>query len=276
MDIVINGQSDSKLLLDEPPLVVQRSLARLIGLNGAMVLQQIHYWCQVEGDEKDGQVYVAKSVEDINKCFDFWSEKTIRRAITDLVQKELLIKVASKSWLRTNFLRVNYSQLDAVGDQMHPVKMTECNRSELPNASGQNDQIRSGQNDQMSLKNKSSTTTTENISEKDLQYVPSKNLVTRLRMSGVNVSDDDVFWFNNYLSGLPEPPRSIPNTFKNWMMVERIKRQYQSADGVTPAKKLYELTDAAMLDLCSKLDISTHGKTIKDLVTKIREKQKNA
>ena len=33
-----------RLLIDEPPLMVLPSLAAVIGLNEAIMLQQIHYW----------------------------------------------------------------------------------------------------------------------------------------------------------------------------------------------------------------------------------------
>ena len=36
----------SRLLIDEYPLVVQPSLAALVGINEAIILQQIHYWLQ--------------------------------------------------------------------------------------------------------------------------------------------------------------------------------------------------------------------------------------
>ena len=122
----------SRLLLDEPPLVVQRTLARLIGLNEALVLQQIHYWCQVEGQEKeDGQVYVNKSVDDINACFDFWSESTVKRSVTGLVARLWLIKIKSKSWNRTNYYRVDYSQLNAIGEPMHQVKLTQLDQVKM-------------------------------------------------------------------------------------------------------------------------------------------------
>ncbi len=46
----------SKLLLDEPPLQVMPTLATLIGLNEAIVLQQVHYWLKTK--ENDQQDYI--------------------------------------------------------------------------------------------------------------------------------------------------------------------------------------------------------------------------
>ena len=37
----------SKILFDEQPIVVSRELAKLIGLNEAIVLQQVHYWLEI-------------------------------------------------------------------------------------------------------------------------------------------------------------------------------------------------------------------------------------
>ena len=44
----------SRLLIDEPPLQVLPSLAREIGLNEAIMLQQIHYWLLKSGNEFEG------------------------------------------------------------------------------------------------------------------------------------------------------------------------------------------------------------------------------
>lgn len=46
----------NNLLLDEHPLLVMPMLATLIGLNEAIVLQQVHYWLKTK--ENDQQDYI--------------------------------------------------------------------------------------------------------------------------------------------------------------------------------------------------------------------------
>lgn len=45
----------SKLLISESPLLVLPSLAETIGLNEAIVLQQIHFWTSKEKHYKNGR-----------------------------------------------------------------------------------------------------------------------------------------------------------------------------------------------------------------------------
>lgn len=101
----------SELLLDEESLFIQRSLVRKVDLNGALMLQQIHTWCGAEGREIDGQIYVVKSVEDINDFLFFWSGKTIMRILTGLKNRKLVVQKSSKSLDRTNSYRVEYANL---------------------------------------------------------------------------------------------------------------------------------------------------------------------
>ena len=45
----VSPRPTSKLLVDEPPLIVLPSLAVAIGLAEAILLQQIHYWLRQGG-----------------------------------------------------------------------------------------------------------------------------------------------------------------------------------------------------------------------------------
>lgn len=82
----------SKLLFDESPLVIQPSLAKIIGLNEAIVLQQIHYWLTRDkaGKEIDGVRWIYNSLSDWKEQFPFWSESTIYRALKSLEEMHLL------------------------------------------------------------------------------------------------------------------------------------------------------------------------------------------
>lgn len=46
----------NKLLLDEHPLQVMPKLAALIGLNGAIILQQIHYWLCIKNENNQDYI----------------------------------------------------------------------------------------------------------------------------------------------------------------------------------------------------------------------------
>ena len=55
----------SNLLFDERPLVIQPTLAKLLGsLDEAVILQQIHYWLEKKTNIKDGRSWVYNSMTD--------------------------------------------------------------------------------------------------------------------------------------------------------------------------------------------------------------------
>lgn len=74
----------TRLLLDEYPLIVLPRLACAIGLNEAMILQQLHYWLGKSNHEHKGRRWVYNTYEQWQEQFPFWSIPTIRRAISSL------------------------------------------------------------------------------------------------------------------------------------------------------------------------------------------------
>lgn len=117
-----------KLLLDEPPLVIQPSLAKLIGLNEAIFLQQIHYWLQRSKKEIDGRVWTYHSVAELEIQFPFWSASTIKRTIKSLQESGVLLldRHNKNKFDKTNWFAVDYEVFEelssAPSDQ---VKMTQ-------------------------------------------------------------------------------------------------------------------------------------------------------
>lgn len=108
----------SKLLLDEPPLQVMPTLAKLIGLNEAIVLQQIHYWLKTkENDQKDyidGHYWVYNTYKQWQKQFPFWHLNTIQRTFTSLEKKGLLISAnySKAGFDKTKWYTINYLALN--------------------------------------------------------------------------------------------------------------------------------------------------------------------
>lgn len=81
----------SRLLINEPPLQVLPSLAVAVGLNEAIVLQQLHYWLQSSKHYHDDRFWVYNSAQEWQDNFPFWSENTIRRAFNNLRNRGLVI-----------------------------------------------------------------------------------------------------------------------------------------------------------------------------------------
>lgn len=111
----------SNLLINEPPLQVLPTLAKLIGLNEAIALQQLHYWIEnpkTEGEvDEDGNKWIYNSYENWQKDnFPFWSVSTVRRVFQNLENGELVISAQLKAKQRdmTKYYRINHEMLDTM------------------------------------------------------------------------------------------------------------------------------------------------------------------
>jgi hypothetical protein len=72
--------SKSNLLIDETPIVFQPTLAKLIGLPEAIVLQTLRYWCGQKrcGKVVDDERWIFNTAEQWREfSFPFWSTRTI-------------------------------------------------------------------------------------------------------------------------------------------------------------------------------------------------------
>ncbi len=104
----------SNLLINEPPLQVLPSLAKAIGLNEAIMLQQVHYWLHHAKVKHDGKMWIYKTLNQWHEQdFAFWSLDTIKRTISSLRKMDLLLveKLSNNSFNRVNHYTVNYEQL---------------------------------------------------------------------------------------------------------------------------------------------------------------------
>lgn len=115
----------SKLLLDSQPLVILPELAVAVGLNEAIVLQQVHYWCELYAKSEsrtksrkhyhDGCYWVYNSIREWHKQFPWWkSEGPVKTAFNNLEKRGLLItgNYNETPWDRTKWYRVNYEKLE--------------------------------------------------------------------------------------------------------------------------------------------------------------------
>lgn len=118
----------SRLLIDEPPLQVLPSLARDIGLNEAIMLQQIHYWLLKSGNEFEGAKWFYKTLEEWQTEFPFWSAMTIRRTLGSL-EKQKIIKIGNfnkKKFDKTKWYTIDYQRVNRRCVQNEQSSCSEC------------------------------------------------------------------------------------------------------------------------------------------------------
>lgn len=140
------------LLIDEYPLLVLPSLATFIGLNEAIVLQQIHYWLENPkgGVELDGFRWVYNTYEEWQRDnFPFWSIRTVIRTFTSLENMGLVISKQQASYDRKKYYRVHYDKLASWNEP-------SCHNADLQNGTMDHDNVASS-----SLTETTTETTTE-------------------------------------------------------------------------------------------------------------------
>lgn len=104
----------SSLLINEPPLQVLPSLAKEVGLNESIMLQQMHYWLLKSTHEFNQEYWFYKTLEEWQLEFPFWSTMTIRRILGNL-EKNKLVKVGNfnkKKFDKTKWYTIDYQRVN--------------------------------------------------------------------------------------------------------------------------------------------------------------------
>lgn len=149
----------NNLLIDDYPILVLPKLPTEIGLNEAIILQQIHYWLNTSKHHHNGKKWIYNSYPEWQKQFTFWSERTIKRTFGSL-EKQNLLHVGNYNkagFDRTKWYSVNYETLNKLVER----------------PSGQNDPtMRSNWHDGMGQNDPTNTRDyTETSSERDKDVV---------------------------------------------------------------------------------------------------------
>jgi uncharacterized phage protein (TIGR02220 family) len=124
----------SRLLITESPLMIIPSLAAKIGVNEAVVLQQIHYWLGISKHVIEERTWVYNTYEEWQKQLPFWSVSTIKRTIRSLEMMGLLL---SNNWNemkmdKTKWYSIDYEKVKELEDSIleRPAKPIEENAPE--------------------------------------------------------------------------------------------------------------------------------------------------
>lgn len=105
----------NKLLIGDQPLQALPSLAKLIGLNEALVLQQLHYLLNISKNYRNGHKWIYNSFEQWQEVFSWWSVRTIQRVFSSLEKSNLVIASSTQNKMKfdkTKWYRINYQKLN--------------------------------------------------------------------------------------------------------------------------------------------------------------------
>lgn len=174
----------TNLLINEPPLQVLPSLATAIGLNEAIIVQQIHYWIGISKNYREGHKWVYKTFDKWREEFPFWSTSTIKRTISNLEKSEVLIsteKFNKMGFDRTKWYRINYEKL-----RINPSCQNDTmNGSICDNVSVQNDTTH-GVKMTQPITREYTENTSENTSERDFVVTADNSIVFESVISYLN------------------------------------------------------------------------------------------
>lgn len=139
------------LLIEEHPLMVLPGLAKAIGLNEAIVLQQIHYWTRENRHVIDGYSWTYNTVEEWQKQFPFWSNATIRRAVDSLVDAGLLLKrkLSQNRFDNTLWYAIDRSKLPRKASNDRIAQNEQIDLLISTDRIAQDEQVRFAQNEQI-------------------------------------------------------------------------------------------------------------------------------
>jgi hypothetical protein len=113
---------DRNKLLDESPLLIFPSLAKAIGLNESIVIQQMHYWLNIAkksgktGVTYDNKVWIYNTFHQWEEQFPFWSVNTIKRIIKKLESNGLIeiAQLSKNKFDKTNYYTIKYNKYNGL------------------------------------------------------------------------------------------------------------------------------------------------------------------
>ncbi|GGG19542.1 hypothetical protein GCM10007425_12510 [Lysinibacillus alkalisoli] len=126
------------LLINEPPLQVLPSLANLVGLNEAIILQQLHFRLQISSNIREDYAWIYRTYDEWQVEFPFWSRDTIRRAMAKLEKQGLIITTNRFNRMKmdnTKWYRIDYVQMATLqGVQNAQMREADCTDKPMQNA----------------------------------------------------------------------------------------------------------------------------------------------
>ncbi|WP_069997784.1 hypothetical protein [Cellulosilyticum sp. I15G10I2] len=184
----------AKVLFNKNPIVIDRCLAELVGLNDAIVLQQIHYWLEKNQENgvnfKDGRYWTYNPISRWQESIPFLSDNAVRRALEGLRKKGLLIVGNyNKSRVdRTLWYSIDYIALDALMDTKNddkPVQQEVEIMYDAPNAFDENDKC----------KHEETTNANDEIATPiPKKNIPSNNKPSNNKPNNKHIEQMDLLW----------------------------------------------------------------------------------
>lgn len=188
------------LLYVEEPLVVNVQLAKLIGLNEAIVLQQVNYWVKKSTKIIEDRPWVYNSMEGWHEQFPFFHIDTVKNIFKRLAGMGLLItgNHNKNRFDRTKWYTIDYEKLDEIERQSIMENFTNAEGSDSLMEEGSAHQSDEGANHQPIPETTRDYTETSLSSELDDADTPEQ--VTDIELSAEEALRRDAMLLLGYLN----------------------------------------------------------------------------
>lgn len=108
------------ILFNKHPIVLDKNMATIIGVNEAIILQQVHYWLEINRKEgknfHEGRYWTYNTYDEWHEQFPFWSKETIKRAFKRLRSMNIIIVDRFNIYHmdRTLWYTIDYDRLKSI------------------------------------------------------------------------------------------------------------------------------------------------------------------
>lgn len=132
--------NEETYLFNERPLVIRPELAKGVGLNESIFLQQLNYWLKKSNHEINGRKWVYNTYKSWHEQMPFFSLSTLKRTIWSLQKSNYIIvdKFNKAGFDKTNWYTIDYKNLSR-GVNQRLVQNEPTSGSKRTNGEGQNE-----------------------------------------------------------------------------------------------------------------------------------------
>lgn len=125
----------NSIFYNERPLVVNRELAKLVGFEESVILQQLHYWLEL--NKKDGRNFYKDKYWTYNSIsqwqeteFDFWSFEQVRKNFSKIEKAGLVFidNFNKDKRDRTKWYSINYEKIAELRAVVHTNKKQQAEK----------------------------------------------------------------------------------------------------------------------------------------------------
>lgn len=253
----------SKLLIDDYPIQVLPKLAKEVGLNEAIFLQQLHYWLSGKSAKyKDGKKWIYNTYEDWQKQFPFWSVSTIKRTISSLESKKLIFKgnYNRAGFDKTIWYSVDYDELNRMNQRVGQNEPTSV--SNWTDGEGHNELTNTIDYTETTSETNKDTLSSHKIKTVRHKYGEYNNvLLTDEQLSKLK---DEYTDYENKIDKLSEyveiTGKSYKNhyaTIKKWARNDNVKKPVANKPQFKNSKPISK--NAALDEFAKKMEAGTNG-----------------